>query len=88
MEDEIEPPDKIIGTRASRKLANKGSNEFVIKCGLNKTLLLDNNNDFKNAFQKEIQKRTIYTAKAAHSLSLLMNLFLKELINKPKNIRI
>lgn len=80
-----EPPDTPIGSRSLRKLCNKGSNEFVIKCGLNKNLVLDNN--FKNAFVNEIQKRTINTSKAAHSLSLLMNLFLKELINKPKNLK-
>jgi len=78
-----EPPDKTIGARALRKLGNKGTNEFVIKCGLGKSLVLDNN--FRIAFEKEIQKRVVNTAKAAHSLSLLMNLFLKERIGKPKN---
>ena len=79
-----EPPDKIIGARALRKLGNKGTNEFVIKCGLVKSLVLDNN--FRSAFEKEIQKRVVNTSKAAHSLSLVMNLFLKERIGKPKNI--
>ena len=36
-----EPSDKIIGARALRKLGNKGTNEFVIKCGLIKSLGLD-----------------------------------------------
>ena len=79
-----ETPHKIIGARALRKLGNKGTNEFVIKCGLNKSLVLDNN--FRSAFEKEIQKRVVNTSKAAHSLSLVMNLFLKERIGKPKNI--
>ena len=28
-----EPPDKKLNTRAARKKANKGTNEFTIKCG-------------------------------------------------------
>ena len=82
---DLESPGNSKSARTLRRESNKDSNEFVIKCGLDKILSLDQN--FKNEFKKTIQKRVITTSKAAQRLSFLMNLFLRERINKVKDPR-
>ena len=75
---EPEPPDKKNKSpRTLRREENKNTNEFVVKCGLNKSIL-----KFKNEIENSIKKRVLYTSKASHKLSILINLYIRHTINK------
>src|SRR6185436_10153268 len=78
---ELKPPDKKeLGARAKRRTENKDTNEYVIKCGLDKSVRIDIN--YKNVFLEDIRKRVLQVSKASHHVGILINLLVREYVNK------
>jgi len=88
--EEPKPPDKVLGSRSLRRIENKNSNEFVIKCGLNECIKIQDP-FIKRAFLDSINRRVEEISKMSHRLGVLMNIFLREQIetcSDPRNINL
>jgi hypothetical protein len=59
---DVKSGDKKLGAKAQRQKDNENKNEYVIKCGLDKSIKIDPN--YKEAFIKEIRLRMIQTSRA------------------------
>lgn len=81
MEPEPKPPD--LSSRSIRRNDEKNFNSFIIKCGFDKSLILDSN--YKPAFVKSINNRVESISKGIHKLSILINIFIRERLEKSKN---
>jgi hypothetical protein len=83
---EPEPPDiiqKTIGSRSQRRIDEKNFNSYTIKCGFEKSLKIDIN--YKEAFVNNINNRIEHISKGTHKLSILINIFIRECLEKTKN---
>jgi hypothetical protein len=65
-------------SRSARRQMNKTKNEYVIKCGMKKSINPTLENACKIACMNEITKRVESASKFSHRLGLAMNLWLKE----------
>jgi hypothetical protein len=81
--DQPESSDKKPSARTLRRIANADTNEFVIKCGLDKSIKINSN--FKGALHKELRNRMIETSRASHRVGLLVNIFIRECIQNTSN---
>lgn len=77
------PAPKKLGARTKRKIEDKNLDTYTIKCGLDKALCIDSN--FKISFVEDIKKRVTSVSKATHKLSILMNVFIRECLEKSRN---
>lgn len=82
--DEPKPPDPVkLSDRSQRRKDEKDFNSYTIKCGFEKSLKIDHN--YKEAFVKSVNSRVESISKGTHKLSILMNIFVRECLEKTKD---
>jgi hypothetical protein len=83
MKPEKPPEPIILSSRSQRRIDEKNFNSFTIKCGLDKSLQIDE--IFKADFLKNINYRVEAISKGTHKLSILVNILIRECLEKTKN---
>ena len=77
------PAPKKLGARSQRRLDDKNFDTYTLKCGLDKALCINSN--FKRSFVEDVEKRITSISKATHKLGILMNVFIRDCLEKSKN---
>lgn len=81
---EEEPPDsKKLSSRTERRKEAVKFNTYIIKCGFDKSLNVDV--IYKDIIVKNINQRVQQISKGIHKLSILMNIFIRECLEKTTN---